>query len=71
MNQIKIDKDVPMPERASRHRYPFKLMGVGDSFLVDVKMETVRLAAASYSYRSGRKFSVRQTSAGTRVWRIA
>lgn len=71
MTQIKIDKGVPVPDRAERHRYPFRRMEVGDSFVVDISFHRVSNAAYSYGYKTGKQFTVRHTASGTRVWRVA
>jgi DNA modification methylase len=82
---IAIDKNVPMPEKQTKRynvKYPFSMMLVGDSFVVDVKKgETVRDAAQRIRYASAfhRKknlllqFSVRPIDNNTRVrcWRVA
>lgn len=78
---MKIEKDVPMPEKRAAHeqskiyrsKYPFRLMEVGDSFFVDPKGggDVVGSAAAAWGRRHGVKFNVRKVEGGTRVWRIA
>lgn len=76
MSEIEIQKDVPLPpvHRPTREgKYPFHEMEVNESFLVtDVKASTVQSCAARYM-RSvkgvGKKFAVRTTDEGVRVWR--
>ena len=64
--QIKIEKGIPMRPRT---RFPFKKMGIGDSFfLADKKARTVLYASAR---SAGVKLSIRREGAGIRVWRAA
>lgn len=80
---IKIDKDVPVPGKNSFRKsiYPFDIMEIGDSFLVELKdgevlrrvISRVSSVAGLAAKRSGGgvKFTARQTADGIRVWRIA
>jgi len=79
-NEIKIEKDVPFPERGlSRgRRYPFGDMEIGDSFEVVGAQACARLvsAASSYGTRNGKRFSIKTvrengTPVSARVWRAA
>lgn len=68
MNQLPIDKNVPLPAR-----FPFAGMKVGDSFAVpaDVKRATVAVAASRYGKENGKVFSVRKMKDGSyRCWRL-
>jgi hypothetical protein len=79
---IKIDKDIPIPEKtryAGRTRkYPFNIMQVGDSFLTPYNEGEApillhkRLSAAWYKYAQKHgdvAFIGKQEATGVRVWR--
>lgn len=73
MNKFQIDKSVPVP--LARHGrgpvYPFKEMGIGDSFIVPPeRSERLRNAAHAHGARAGKKFAVRKQPDGVRCWRI-
>lgn len=74
---IAIEKAVPLPEThrpVRTSKYPFSQMEVGDSFLAeDIKATTMYSSVARYIKASGntKKFTVRSTEAGVRVWRTA
>lgn len=71
MNEIKIEKGVPVPSPPMRAKYPFKDMEVGDSFFVSSEyIDKVRSSAASYARAHGMKFTTRQEGDGLRVWRV-
>lgn len=68
---LEIDKGVPLPKKtrgAVKFHYPFDSMEVGDSFLVPLGVEHFR---SSMRYRHPKKFTMRQTPLGIRIWRIA
>lgn len=69
--EIKIDKDVPIPELPSL--YPFSSMEVGDSFFAPGKTNKQMQNAASNYRKRGMKFVTRQVTEnsveGTRIWR--
>lgn len=72
--EIRIDKDVPLPPRSAIGRppiYPWRRLEVGDSFLVDSSKVSVRNQANLMGAKTGKKFSVRKTEDGFRVWRTA
>ena len=72
MNQIKIDKGVPVPtSRWGKRKYPFPDMEIVDSFFTDDKQETVGSSVATYAKFNNKKFTTRSENGGTRVWRIA
>ena len=73
MNQIKIDKGVPVPEesRGANGKYPFGDLEIGDSFFVGVKQQLLCAAVSGYGRRHNKKFTTRSENGGTRVWRIA
>jgi len=76
MEQIKIEKNVPMPKRKLGNprtsRYPWDTMEVGDSFVFPNKVK--RTTAMSLSYRTGKitgkRFAIRSVNEGIRVWRL-
>ena len=70
----KIVKGRALPPRVDRiQRFPWRDMEIGDSFDNPgaSKETTIRSAAHQAGKRLGRKFVVRQTPEGLRVWRIA
>ena len=74
---IKIEKEVQAPPPFKYHRYPFKGMAIGDSFMVsydDMPLsgtQSVRTAAYHAGKRIGAKFTSKHVDGGVRVWRIA
>lgn len=68
-----IEKGIPIPMSRSRSRvYPFGEMEVGDSFLIkygDKDVRTMYSSASYYGKRNSKKFTIRQTPEGIRVWR--
>lgn len=78
-----IDKGVaiPNPRQAAGGRpaiYPWREMGVGDSFLVSLNGDTTRKVqrrmtslASAAAQRLGFRFSTRIVDGGVRVWRTA
>jgi len=82
MDEIKIEKGIPLPERTWRRlQYPFAKMGVGDSFSVPVPegeqpgtfASSLRSNAFRYGESLNMKFAVRLTDANARVrvWRCS
>ena len=72
-----LETNIPVPGRKGGRtgsKYPFAVMDVGQSFLVgsDVKASTVRSAVGAFiKTNKDRKFVVRETPEGVRVWRVA
>jgi hypothetical protein len=65
---MKVDKDIALPPAgASKVKYPFASMEVGDSFHCDDNR--VRQAACSYGKRNDKQFEVRKEEQGFRCWR--
>lgn len=67
-----IEKNVPLPPRASKRKYPFDSMEVGDSFLAPVEeRQNVARAVTIENQKAGARFSVRtmKDRSGIRVWR--
>lgn len=70
---------VAKPKKLRQHKYPFRQMEIGMSFLVpkkeangDMSRLMVRLSAAAHAAKklNGFKFALRQMDDGVRVWRI-
>lgn len=70
---MKIEADVPMPERNTNQVWPFPQMKVGDSFEVPTNMNRrVKNAACSFERsHAGMKFAVRKVGDTWRIWRTA
>jgi hypothetical protein len=82
---ITIDKGVPMPDGpglASRSRYPWALMEIGDSFLVPINGRPLRAVRQSIrgnmslqhkrtSHRYACRTVVENGERVVRVWRVA
>ena len=64
-----IDKGIPLPPQ--RQKYPFVDMEVGDSIELEVTRSSVGTSIANCQRATGRKFTVRKTEKGIRVWRVA
>lgn len=71
MSKIKIDKNIPIPDKYSHQKYPFNEMNIGDSFLVD---DTNERSLASLVSRAGKrlnmKFILRTVDGYCRCWRV-
>jgi len=72
-----VESGIPIPDTPGRRRsrYPWPMMGVGDSFFVTDETAGDGFAlrsAASYACRRGGhgRFYVGKTEGGFRVWRI-
>jgi hypothetical protein len=73
-SEIKIDKNVPMPQEAARAKYPWKQMEIGDSFFVPANGKSTRYRRNCLQSNAHgqvpRKFAVRLEEGGVRVWRV-
>lgn len=69
--KFKIEKKIPIP--ASRGKWPFAEMAVGDSILVPFELkEGARQAAFAYGAKKNMKFITRAAEEGSlRIWRAA
>jgi len=70
---IDIDKGVPLPVKVSPSKtvYPWDAMKINDSFLVSLDdLNRVSAAASKAGKRKGKRFTVRKTKDGIRVWRV-
>ena len=78
MEEVKIDKDIPVPYKQRVNKYPFKDMEVGDSFFIAVdieesprkKQQQFSGLCVYYSKRFNKKFLSRTTKGGIRIWRV-
>jgi hypothetical protein len=72
MTDIKIDKNVPIPETSGAGAlYPFAEMEVGDSFYVEGKTTAqLQNSASHWRKRKGWKFRTRTEDKGARIWRV-
>ena len=68
----KIEKDIPVP--ASRCKYPYRLMEIGDSIFIpnaDIPPSGSYPSASYFSKRNPEyKFTIRRVKGGYRTWRI-
>ena len=70
-----IEKDVPLPDKNVRWKYPFEQMAVGDSFFV-VNKDTTQMSALCKraAARLGGRFVTAKVdkdgASGVRVWRM-
>lgn len=85
LNDITIEKGVALPEmnfggRKWQYEDTFCVMGVGDSFAIDLPAEkskqaqsTLRAILSRYSKKLGHKYATRKVDNGAtmRVWRTA
>lgn len=86
MFEIEKDVPIPETRQGRGSKYPFAEMEVGDSFLVEPEEDPnlgvvdeeeyakVRGRVSNVAYKYGKdhdkKFTVRQTDEGVRVWRV-
>lgn len=74
---VTIEHNVPLPKlRGGRpQKYPFELMGIGDSFKLTGHMTVlnVREAVRYFTKKTGRKFVVRKDALTgvSRCWRLS
>lgn len=76
---IRVDTGIPLPENPSQHaKYPFRQLGVGDSFLAPLAdRSAVTSLCGRYARVTGGKYRTalrrkdRDGEEGLRVWRIA
>jgi len=74
----KVESDVVVPQaKGKRNIYPFSILQVGDSFLVEATPESItkiqrKMSAISVmaGKRHGKKFITRRTDDGVRIFRI-
>lgn len=73
---MKIETGIPITDRraatnASRAKYPWAALEVGQSFFADIDPNALRAAAFRYGKRHGKEFKVRTDGDGARAWRTA
>ena len=71
---MKIEKNIPLPNRDPRERYPFADMAVGDSFLVVDRSWIKNLRSAAYMHsrrHPGVRYTCRKHGEGWRLWRVS
>ena len=74
---IEIEKGVPMPAPKGGPKMDVDraAMEVGDSYFVACEdrqtMSRASVAARTWGYGNGMKFSTRQVEGGVRIWRVA
>lgn len=69
VTEYKIEKNIPIP--ASRSKYPFNKMEIGESvFFEYVFGLKARSAADSYGRAHKKRFVSRKVESGLRVWRV-
>jgi hypothetical protein len=75
VNDIRVDRSIPMPPNRKNSIYPWDGMKIGDSFLFPSDAKNSRQGyhnIAKYAgMRRGWSFSVRKTDDGYRCWRVA
>jgi hypothetical protein len=70
--EMKISKNIPIPEDKMRRQYPYKEMEIGDSFYIeDLGLPVVCNNNYRYGKKLGMKFIARKEREGVRVWRTA
>jgi len=72
MSMVKIDKGITMPELPGNRRmkYPWTMLDVGDSFVMeDTELKVARTQARQASDRYERKFDAQMHKGKVRVWR--
>lgn len=66
--EIKIEKNVPLPNKRSNYYDVFSIMEVGDSFLV--KDEAMRATISYAAKKDGYKFLSKKEGEKIRMWLI-
>jgi hypothetical protein len=70
MDEIKIDRGIPLPEVMRKMRYPWMQMEVGDSFFApSAVLKTMKCSAYKMGLNLGRKYEAHPEAGGVRVWR--
>lgn len=67
-------KDLPVPPMGSTGKYPWRVVRIGESFLIkaktQVRIKAVHAQVAGAARRTGRRFTARHVLGGVRVWRV-
>lgn len=69
MSNYKIEKNIPVPDRGRRARYPFSQMEVGDSVLI-ADIDRSSQLASYWQHLRPKRFVSRKVDGGIRVWRL-
>lgn len=73
--EFTIQRGVPLPPRALKHRYPLAQMKVGDSIFVPAPVPSLRSYVSIWGRDHNMRFSTRRAKVGRktglRLWRIA
>ena len=67
---IKIDKNIPIPDRMRDYKYPIKDLSVGDSFYVEGMSPSDRSQITAKGRLCNMRLVTRVVDKGIRVWRI-
>lgn len=74
-DEIKVDRNVPVPVHRRNHKYPWHQMKKGDSFFTESPYLQGPMASAARRIGKGCKFICRSVMEkgvkGTRVWRVS
>jgi len=72
-----IEKNIPIPGLRMQRIYPFKIMGIGDSFILKCptdrktrKNAQSSLMGIAKRYAAKMKFTTRSVKEGIRCWRV-
>ena len=70
-----IDKDVPVPDKIKKYKYPLREMEIGDSFFIPARVPSqmssyisVSKSATGFEYTS--RSVIEDGIKGVRVWRV-
>lgn len=69
-----IERNIPFPEGRGKTKYPWRELGVGDSFVYDGSVINAQQSAVHYTRVTGRTFKARTVNEDdlviVRVWRL-
>lgn len=68
---MKIESNIPIPQKKSVSKFPFGEMKVGDSFLAPQGAHISGSVGYYKLLNPGKNFKTRKTAEGIRVWRTA
>lgn len=67
----KIERDIPIPPSGrERTTYPTRTMEVGESFLYQFSYKGAVAIVTKANKQDGKRFTLRRTADGIRIWRI-
>lgn len=68
---VKIERGVPLPPKGKTpERYPWSIMEVGDSFLVEGANPRSHISTGANKLHPDKRFTQRKVQDGIRVWRV-